>query len=105
VTGDTRAYLARVTIDGLLPAEHQISAPQGLDGHGQGIGCGPGIGASKGAAAEEHPSIAPHGHRLTDLPFRLRRPHADHRDAATVPFHDPQCLFDRVQVKGVDDRT
>ena len=69
----------------------------------QRVGGGQRVGAGEGAVGDQHGVVGAEADALAQRFLGLRRAHAQHGDLAAELVLQPQRLFEREQVVGVDD--
>lgn len=101
-------HLGGIAVNGLLAAEDDADLVAGLlgdplDGGGQYVAGGEGVGAAEAAVGAEDRLIGAHGQRLLEGGFGIGRSHGERHRREAVAVLDPQPLFQGVGVIGVDD--
>ena len=102
---DLGAHLCGITVDGLTASQDDIVLLDavGVDGGGDDLGGGVGVGAAELAGGDEDALVHAHGHQLTQHAFCGRGTHGEGDDLAAQLVLESQGGLDGVQVVGVDD--
>ena len=103
--GHLGTHLCGVTVDGLTAADDEVGIGHYmLDGCGQGIAGGQGVGSCKSTVGEQIASVRTAVHGFSDYLGRTAGTHGDDDDGgAGVLVLQAQCLLQSVQILGIED--
>ena len=102
---DLGTNLSGIAVDGLTASQDDIVSLDtvGVDGGGDDLGGGVGVGTAELAGGHQYAFVHAHGHQLTQHAFCGRRAHGESDDLAAQLVLQGQGSLDGVQVVGVDD--
>ena len=102
---DLGADLSGIAVDGLTAGQNDVVLLHavGVDGGGDDLGGGVGIGAAELAGGDQDALVHAHGHQLTQHALGGRGTHGERHDLAAQLVLQSQSGLDGVQVIGVDD--
>ena len=97
-------HLGGVAVNGLTASDDDVDIANLLDGGGEGIRSGEGVGACEEAVGEQPARVGSTEEALADDLTGARRAHGEHADgAAWMLLFEAQGLFKGIQVFGVED--